>query len=310
MYVSTIKDDILKTILYYNIFKHPLTLEEIFAFCASPSDNRENIKRELDTLVNGDDKLLGTLNGYYFVVPNNQYVEERLRKEDFSRKQWKTAKIMTMIIKVFPFVRGVFVTGTLSKNSSDENSDIDFLIICKDNRLWISRTLLRLFIKLFRLQRNNYLCANYFLSESNLSINDRNVFTATELAHIKVMYNTALLDKLIQQNTWIEDFFPNYANSERDWHHTPFMTRDKKSTVQSFFELFFPKKIGDWLDDLLLWAFISRKRAKSPRPEYQENDTSVTIAKNAAKVHGSEIDHRKKTLSTYKNIFCHYNLPC
>jgi predicted nucleotidyltransferase len=98
---------------------------------------------------------------------------------------WKLAGIVTHVIKRFPFVRGVFVTGSLSKNSSDSSSDLDFMVITRKGRLWIARTLLMLFKKIFLLNSYKYFCINFLLSEDNLEIEDKNVFTATEVMTVK-----------------------------------------------------------------------------------------------------------------------------
>ena len=64
----------------------------------------------------------------------------------------------------------------LSKNYFDANSDFDFFIITKPNRLWISRTLYILLFKLFSKEKQKLYCLNYFISEADLKINDQNLF--------------------------------------------------------------------------------------------------------------------------------------
>jgi len=308
MNVSSISDNILKIILYYNIFHYPLTLEEIYAFYPSREITREQLEKVLDSLVAGHESLLGTHKGYYFTAPNMHYIEERLKKEKTSSKHWKIARMMTMLIKTVPFVRGVLVTGSLSKNSSDESSDIDFLIICKENRLWITRTVLRLLTRVFQLYREKLFCPNYFLTENCLIIEDRNFFTATELAHVKVMYNTSLLDKLVQSNKWVEEYFPNYSKSYFTQHISPFRTSDKPSAIQSLIELFFHGKLGDWIDDSLLRTMRRRLNNKFADFAAREKNKCFRISKNSAKVHGLPIDHRKVILHKHETLFNQYNL--
>jgi predicted nucleotidyltransferase len=305
---NTIKENILKTLLYYHIFNHPLTLDEIYAFFPKADIPKRKIKRVLSNLISDTRNLLGEINGFYFISPNSGFVWNRLKREYISRKKWKIARIMTVIIKLFPFVRGVFVTGTLSKNSSDENSDIDFLIICRENRVWITRTMLRLFAKLFLLHRNKFLCANYFLAENNLSINDRNVFTATELAHIKVMYNSDVFKKLIESNQWIEQYFPNCSAADDSLHLSGFSTSDKPLILQQVFELFFPGKIGDAIDGYLQGLIKRRLESKYADYAARERNLSFVITSNTAKLHGSSIDHKKIILDKLKNLFRKYNL--
>ena len=51
------------------------------------------------------------------------------------------AKWGASIIAAFPFVRAVGISGSLSKQYADENSDIDYFIITAANRLWIAKNL-------------------------------------------------------------------------------------------------------------------------------------------------------------------------
>src|SRR3972149_5244541 len=135
--MKAIRDNILKTLLYYDIFSHPLNGDEIFTFLPENSVAKENVYK-------------------------------RLYKEQYSRKMWKAAWIATHVIKLFPFVRAVMVTGSLSKNSSDKSSDLDFMIITAPGRLWIARTLLMLFKKIFLFNSYKYFCINYFVTTDNL----------------------------------------------------------------------------------------------------------------------------------------------
>src|SRR5690606_3777846 len=94
---------------------------------------------------------------------------------DIARKKAK-------LISQFPFVRGVMASGSLSKGYADEKSDIDFFIITIPNRLWIARTLLVLYKRIFLLNSHKFFCVNYFVDEKHLGIEEKNLFTATELA--------------------------------------------------------------------------------------------------------------------------------
>ena len=95
-------------------------------------------------------------------------------------------------IKRFPFVRAVFLSGELSKNISSDDGDIDFMIVTEKNRLWICRTLLTFFKKIFLFNQKKYLCINYFVDEEHLHLPKKNIFTATEIAHVKPLFNFIL----------------------------------------------------------------------------------------------------------------------
>jgi len=306
---KSIKENILKVLLYYHIFKHPLTLEEIYTFYPDADISKQNLKDALQSLVSDNgSNIIGEQGGFYFISSYSDFVSDRLSKEIISLRIWKIARLITIVVKMLPFVRGVFITGSLAKNSSDEDSDIDFLIVSKENRLWICRTLLMLFRRIFLFNNSKYFCLNYCLAENNLSIDDRNIFTATELAHIKVMYNSNTLKRLMQSNNWIERYFPNYLTTDSLYHFSSFQTSNTTSILQPFFELFFRGKIGDRID-LLFQQWIHR-RMKKKYPNYSEleQNQSFQLTTSKAKIHGAVVDNKKDILDKYNDLLKQYNL--
>jgi hypothetical protein len=137
-------------------------------------------------------------------------VSRRNEREIHARMLWRFARISTHVIKRFPFVRSIMISGDLSKNSTDGTSDIDFFIIAASNRLWIARTLLVLFKKVFLLNSKKFFCLNSFVAEDHLCLDDRNIYQATEVATLKPLYRAALHRAYLDANRWIYDFFPNF----------------------------------------------------------------------------------------------------
>src|SRR5947207_638283 len=103
---------------------------------------------QLSVLVR-DGEVLGT--GKYFRLPDVSDTIARLRteREHLAAKRLRIARFMTLIIKRFPFVRGVFLSGDLSKGVAHADSDIDYVIVTAPHRLWICRSMLVLFKKTF-----------------------------------------------------------------------------------------------------------------------------------------------------------------
>ncbi|NVN89178.1 MAG: hypothetical protein HXX11_01130 [Desulfuromonadales bacterium] len=307
---ALIKEDIIKTLLYFSIFNHALTLDELYYFHQKTNVTRQRINYDLRGIVSEKNGIIGELNGYYYIKPHMNHAVERFNRGKISHDRWKVAKRVSTIIKHFPFVRGIFITGSLGKNSSDVNSDIDYLIICKEKRLWIARTFLRLFVRILY-NGNKLMCINYFLAENNLSIEDRNMFTATELALIKVMYNTENLNQLIQSNPWIEEYFPNYQSSNGRYHLPPsgLRTSDSRSMLQPLFEMFFPGKIGDKIDALLLRRIQRNFKKLFPDCAEREQQSSLVISAGTAKIHGTSIgDQKKRILEKYHDLLRHHGI--
>jgi len=49
------------------------------------------------------------------------------------------------VLQRFPFVRGLLVTGGMSKNSTGPDGDVDWLILVEPGRVWTLKSLLQVF---------------------------------------------------------------------------------------------------------------------------------------------------------------------
>src|SRR5690606_20772121 len=110
------------------------------------------------------------LDGFFSLQNQKELVTRRLNGNH--KAQWflKKAKKWSNFIGSFPFVRGVFISGSLSKNFMTADSDVDYFIITKPGRLWLARTLLVVFKKIFLLNSRKFFCVNYFIDENHLEI--------------------------------------------------------------------------------------------------------------------------------------------
>ena len=136
--------------------------------------------------------LIQTDDGFFFLNHNAASVMRRREGEIAAAGAFITAKRFSRIISNFPFVRAVAISGSLSKNYIDDSSDIDYFIITSQGRMWVARTLLVLYKKIFLFNSHKNFCVNYFLSEDSLLVPDRNIFTATEISFLVPTYNYTL----------------------------------------------------------------------------------------------------------------------
>lgn len=305
---AQVKENILRTLLYYDIFSHPLKPEEIFIFLPQNSVPKSEIVKLIVDFSSDTDCKFAQSSGYVYVKPNEHYIELRRRKEKCSRKMWRMARLMTHIIKRFPFVRAVFISGSLSKNSSEEISDIDFMIVTRKERLWISRTLLMLFKKIFLFNSYKYFCLNYFVTEDNLEIPFKNVFTATEIAYIKATFNNELMKKFVLTNKWIKEYFPNYEFLDPYLHSAGFKVNNRKSLMQFILELPFSGSWGSKLDDYLknkTEGFWKKKYTKLPE---EDRKLLFRTERNVSTAHPG--DMQRSILARYCEKLKQFNLEC
>jgi len=205
--MNSIKRSIVNTLAYYQIFEHPLNASELLSRVASKGISQDQFNEHLaDLTVSG---VVLELEGYFFLEGDASTVKRRVEGEARAKSLMKRARYFSSLIYAFPFVRAVFISGSLSKGSVPEDADIDYFIITKKHRLWIARTSLVMFKRLFLLNSKKYFCTNYFIDEETLEIPDKNIFTATEVSTLVPMRGNGYYDQFLEVNDWYKDYFPN-----------------------------------------------------------------------------------------------------
>jgi hypothetical protein len=285
---------ILRTLLYYDIWNYPLKSPELFAFLPVNSMTYHDFVRGLNTELESGDIL--EHRGYYFVRGKTAaVVDQRVRKERHASRLWRAARVVTHFIKRVPFVRGVFISGDLSKNAANPGSDLDFFIVTEPGRLWITRTLLIAFKKVFLFNRKRFFCLNYFATTDCPTLETRNLFVATEIAHLKPLHNSALCMEFLRTNNWIKEFFPNFRIADI---HFP-AVHDRKSHVQRVIERMISVLPLDRIDDELL-RMMERVWARR-YPEYDKTtrDRIFRCSKTESRAYVG--NYEEKILALYRD---------
>lgn len=256
-----IRKDILATLTYFNMFEYPLRKREIFLFLGHPDETHE-FENALSILIN--ESAIYKIGEFYSLHNNFCLAERRVKGNDKAVKMLKIADRAAGIISRFPYVRGVAVSGSLSKNFADDTADIDFFIITSGNRLWIARTFLHLFKKftfLFRMQ--HFFCMNYFIDDAEPVIVEKNIYTATEIATLLPLRGNDVFEKFYVANSWTKKFLPNNymrISSAKDI---------KGAWVKIITEKILNNGAGDLLDKFFMkltamsWSAKTRKQKKN-----------------------------------------------
>lgn len=230
------------SLLYFEIFSYPLTLEEICECTALPGISVSATRKELDILVKNG--LLFYINGYFLTQNNPSWVTRREEGNKRAKKYINTAYFMARLMSAFPYVRAVFVSGSLSKNWMAKESDIDYFIITRPGRLWLSRTMLALFKKTFLFNSHKFFCINYFIDEDHLEIEEKNQYTATEIVTLLPVYGHQYYARFLQANQWTKAYYPNYPS--RSLERTPHY---RKGVIQFLLEAILNTRLGERLDN-------------------------------------------------------------
>ncbi len=264
-------------------------MDELLNLHGKNSD-RESIESELNRLV--QESVCFEHEGYYAIQSDVEaLVHERHRKEALAESYIKKLPFYSRIIKSFPFVRGLAISGSLSKRVMHDDGDIDYFIITKKNRLWICRSLLILFKKIFLLNSRKYFCVNYFVDEDNLIIRDKNIFTAIEVSYLIPVYNSGIIGQMKEENNCVKEYFPSFS--------PPFFFPpiEGQGGFKNTIEALFFDRFADRLDLLLMKLTFKRWEKKFSGFNPEKLELTMRSNRGISKHHPS--DYQTKVLDAY-----------
>ncbi len=289
--LSVLRDGCLLTLNYFGIFRHPLTPEEIHRFnrvSASPVE----VQQALDELeVEGKVFRSGR---FYMAEEQKEWITERLNSNGRAARLLDKVGRYASLIAACPFVRGIAISGSLSKHVAGEKADIDYFIITAADRLWITRSLLHIFKKLtFLTGHQHFFCMNYFIDTRSLEISHQNLYTAIETVTLLPVYNHEMLENFFASNEWVREYLPNCEARATGKYLIRSRKYFPKTMAEKIIGFLFPERLNKALMEL-----TDRKwRRKWERRGYPETDydraflTDLHISKN------HPVDYEKKVMS-------------
>ena len=131
-------------------------------------------------------------------------------------------EIKTSLIGVGSTISGISTNNNSSFYS--ENSDIDFFIITKRNKIWLARFFSIFFVRMFGLRpstesNRDAFCMSFFIEEDSLNIKNimlhsKDIYMPYWVQQMLPIYDPdGLHQKFLEANSWFRDYLPNgYAN--------------------------------------------------------------------------------------------------
>ncbi len=288
--ISLNQKHVLKTLLYFDVFNYPLKFTEVLENMPV-AISEEDLRHELQSLIEED--FIKEEQGFYLLsTSSGNCITRRLKGNNEALETMTRAYSYSKKIASFPFISGVCISGGLSKNYYDEHSDIDYFVITKANRLWLCRTLFVLYYKtLSEKEKNNY-CLNYYISEADLLIPDKNDFVATELAYLLPTVNYPVYKRILKENNWYKTKFLNKGELP-DFNCIEAPEPWLKKTV----EFVFSGKFGNWIDNQLLYITLKHWQKKYPELSREDFDLQFRSRKHVCKYHSK--GHQNKVLTLW-----------
>lgn len=265
--MNEIRNSILKVLSYYDIFQYPLTRREIRSFMGKHCSEDKLI---LCLAELSESEVIFETEGFYSIRNDVLFKAQRIKENAAAEKQLKLAKRIAYFLTWFPYVKGIAISGSLSKQVAKEDSDIDFFLITKTNRLWISKIFLLILIKFASLLRlDTLLCINYIVDESSLEVPEKNIFTATEIITLLPVYGQHSFNRFIEANNWVYSFFPNHKSFNNPAKEI------NQTWLGKSIEYFFDSELGDKIDSALLHYFDKRWKRLMSKNKFKKTGFQI-----------------------------------
>lgn len=214
--------NIAATVTYYDVMDFPLTSFEIWKYLVE--HDKASVAMEPVPLYKVWDILhseqlkekVAEKNGFYFLPGREHLVEERVRREKLSVQKLKRMQKLVRVLAAVPYVRMIGATGSLSMKHGEQGSDWDMFVVLCSGKIWTGRTVLTAFLHAIGKRRhgtkvNNRACLNYYVTDDNLEIGTKDMYSAHEYRYLIPMFSFGMFQIFELKNRWIKNFHPNFS---------------------------------------------------------------------------------------------------
>jgi len=279
---------IARSVLYASLFEYPLTLAQLRQTLIESTQTPTEILATyaasalLQASVEHRD-------GFFF--PRGQYalVQERRRREARSRRFLGRHKPLLALISAMPYVRMVALSGSIAHLNLDGGGDLDLFIVTRGRHVWSVTVAVLVLAKLLRQRR--LLCANFVVSDERLALEQQDLFTASQIIHLKPLAGHDVYCKLVAANPFVTRFYPNFHTA--DARTFQFRGRSVAAGGKAMLEALFawPSAGVEWICRAAYHAHLVRQSASWRSPE------QVRLEPDYLKLHTQS--HRRSILERF-----------
>jgi hypothetical protein len=90
----------------------------------------------------------------------------------------------------------------------DADADLDLFIVTRGHHVWSVTVAVVLLTKLLRARR--VVCANFVMSDANLTVEQQDLFTANQIVHLKPLIGREVFDGFLAANPFVRRYYPNH----------------------------------------------------------------------------------------------------
>jgi hypothetical protein len=176
--------------------------------------------------------------------------------------------------------------------------DLDYLIVTKPGRVWLSRLFAVALVRWVR-GCGYTICPNYVVAEDALVQQRRDLFIAHEVTQMVPIFGRQVYDEMRRQNDWSSDYLPNAVNA--------YYTIDEHSSgmfwmsIKGLAEILLGGVVGDQLE-----AWEHRRKVRRFHQEKRADSSEAQLDRSQVKGHFD--DFGLKVLNKYYGRLRHFRL--
>lgn len=148
----------------------------------------------------------------------------RMQRSAVAQKKWIRFLSVSRWLLAAPFIEGMFASGSLAMDNTDDESDFDVLVIARSGRLYTCRVFLWLISSLLGARRGRFedvapdkLCFNHFITHAHPRIVHESLFTAHTYARLRPLFTRGDVGHVFYAaNAWINTYLYHFKPRPED----------------------------------------------------------------------------------------------
>lgn len=296
-----IQRDIYRTIAYFSYFGYPLTVFEVWKWLYKPSAQYtfNDVLHALESMeeLQEYEGFFGIETGVWGTVER----QVRIRKKRFLNavEKYRKLRYFLWFLGLIPTIEGVAVCNSLAFLYTRERSDIDLFVIAQPGRIWTTRFLSILPLRLLR-QRpkeawKNPIDISFFVTSNKMNIatlrleDEEDPYLSYWLRSLVPVVGYDVFDQFVRHNAWAKVDLPN----------------TKLARFAYAFRLKRRFKFPNILPPERWFERLQRRIMPKEIEEMANQDTRVCISDHVLKFHKN--DRRREVVEYLHNVMNAYD---
>ena len=189
------------------LFDYPLTLAQLRQTLVESEQTATDVRRTYES----SSALRAAVEyreGLFFPQGRHDLIGERRQREARSRTFLASHRRLLRVICALPYVDMVALSGSIAHMNLDSDGDLDLFIITRGHHVWSVTVAVVVLAKLMR--RRKTLCANFVIDRQTLAVGPPDLFTASQIIHLKPIVGNATYRRFLGANPFVLSFYRNF----------------------------------------------------------------------------------------------------